>query len=46
MFEWNLTAKTILSVTEWKKVFEEVVIQRLLFTMIKKEYLTLYKNFF
>ena len=24
MFEWNLTAKTILSVTEWKKVFEEV----------------------
>ncbi len=24
MFDWNLTAKTILSVDEWKKLFEEV----------------------
>ena len=24
MFEWNLTAKTILSVDEWKKVFLEI----------------------
>ena len=23
MFEWNLTAKTILSVEEWKKLFDE-----------------------
>jgi hypothetical protein len=24
MFDWNLTAKTILSVSEWKEVFSEV----------------------
>ena len=24
MYEWNLTAKTIMSVKDWKKIFEEV----------------------
>jgi hypothetical protein len=24
MFSWNLTAKTILSVEDWKKLFQEV----------------------
>ena len=24
MYEWNLTAKTIMSVTEWKKMFAEL----------------------
>ena len=24
MYEWNLTAKTIMSVAEWKKIFNEL----------------------
>ena len=31
MFDWNLTAKTIMSVNEWKKLFKDIGYKRRLF---------------